>query len=1161
MKHWKGILAIIVSLGLALALALVPLSITGANGMVTVGIDAPDEVAEGSDFVADVTVDYVENFNSCGFDITYNETIITVTNVTGGEIDGHTIGVGSGDWSYIPSGPDPGKIRVIAQMGGMPGPGVTGTGYIAQIHYHVLGSSCQTSVIHLERVAMYDYQAQEITTATVDDSVHVVALEITTTGLPAGKVGDVYSATLEATSGKTPYTWTATGLPAGLTCSAAGIISGTPVGEVGKFNVTVTVIDALINSDSKDLNLKISCKHGDVNMDGAVDTGDITKVKRIYFELDDPTPCADINGDEMIDTGDITAIKLIYFGISTWSRVSTPSEEGWVLAPESYIVDYAVGDSGEVAYAIVYVYDDGYYLLKSTDSAATWQDITEGVKNEIDKKQLGSLVQLWAVACDAEVPDFVAVALSLNSSSNAYVFISDDGGTTFRNTGEVEIPANDVYAFEVSPAVAGDRDIAIGGTDGSKALLFRTTATGPSAAAWEDATKYAGWNDIGQATNFTSAAVVDIQFSPNFKSDKVILAATANTTAVQLQSGTWGETPAWNKASSLAINAVTVIGNVIIADLGRFTAGIALPQDYYSDKKATNRYAWVWVNYWNDSNPVGRVFRVKDTSVKAIAQEVEDSKYFLTDVSYWGTIAEGKAIAGVLGDGIGNQAECCTGVQVYRVSNVHNMDICCPPAWKKACKPPTGTYAMEAFYVSDDKAYAVALGPDAAYDEGDWSVSLDDGDIWNQLSLIDTHIDYLSDVAVSPNCNKMMLVSVNEESGCGCDSVWLKAENIPEAWEYSGQWLRTWCGQLENNHGLLRLAPEETAGDTVFLVNRMTDNIYLNDMETLDCWTTVAIPTVDHIVDLAVKNKDTIYALDASGDVAIYNSEGWYEAVDSKVDYGWTIAVHGEDVLVGGYNVLVGGYNGMVSYSNDGGKTFTKLEDIPTIHGLVTVAFDSYFDTNNTIYAAVASFDENGETTGGIYRWVIGESVEWKDLGCEPSTFQLTGQGNTTDSNKVTFTGLVLDRPAPANPMTSPDTGGVLYASYIFTKETTSENATITSGVARCLTPAEDVCCGSTSWDYLIGGLTTDTTTVDSEDVNFFEQLFVMWPEALKICGGLTADSNSKLLAIGAYPPAIMWQGADGYDMKKAEIGTVWSLEDLDAKSAAHSHISCGACH
>ena len=210
-------------------LALVPISITGANGTVTVSIDAPAEVNPGGSFVADVTVDYVENFNSCGFDVTYDQTIITVTSVTGGEIDGHTVEVGPGDWSYIPPGPDPGKIRVVTGVPGTPGPGVTGTGYIAQIHFNVLGSGCQTSTIHLERVGMYDYEANRIDTTTVDDSVHVSAiLAITTTSLPEAKVGDAYSATLAASGGQPPYTWGATGLPAGLSCSTAGVISGNP---------------------------------------------------------------------------------------------------------------------------------------------------------------------------------------------------------------------------------------------------------------------------------------------------------------------------------------------------------------------------------------------------------------------------------------------------------------------------------------------------------------------------------------------------------------------------------------------------------------------------------------------------------------------------------------------------------------------------------------------------------------------------------------------------------------------------------------------------------------------------------------------------------------------------------------------------------------------
>jgi len=244
---------------LVFCLTLLPISIAGAVTTVTVSIVAPAEVNPGSPFVADVSVDYVENFNSCGFDVTYDETIITVTAVTGGEIDGHTVEVGAGDWSYIPPGPDPGKIRVITTVPGTPGPGVTGTGYIAQIHFDVVGSPCETSPIHLEGVAMYDYQANKITSTTVDGSVHVAdVLGVTTTSLPEAKVGDVYSATLAATGGQPPYTWGATGLPAGLTCSTDGVISGTPTAS-GDFTVTVTVTDSAgpADTDSTGLALKV----------------------------------------------------------------------------------------------------------------------------------------------------------------------------------------------------------------------------------------------------------------------------------------------------------------------------------------------------------------------------------------------------------------------------------------------------------------------------------------------------------------------------------------------------------------------------------------------------------------------------------------------------------------------------------------------------------------------------------------------------------------------------------------------------------------------------------------------------------------------------------------------------------------------------------------
>lgn len=76
---------------------------------------------------------------------------------------------------------------------------------------------------------------------------------VTTTSLPDGKVGSPYSATLTATGGTPPYTWTLESgiegsLPPGLVLSTSGVISGTPT-EPGLFgSLAFTATDAKGNS-------------------------------------------------------------------------------------------------------------------------------------------------------------------------------------------------------------------------------------------------------------------------------------------------------------------------------------------------------------------------------------------------------------------------------------------------------------------------------------------------------------------------------------------------------------------------------------------------------------------------------------------------------------------------------------------------------------------------------------------------------------------------------------------------------------------------------------------------------------------------------------------------------------------------------------------------
>jgi hypothetical protein len=280
-------------------------------------------------------------------------------------------------------------------------------------------------------------------------------------------------------------------------------------------------------------------------------------------------------------------------------------------------------------------------------------------------------------------------------------------------------------------------------------------------------------------------------------------------------------------------------------------------------------------------------------------------------------------------------------------------------------------------------------------------------------------------------------------------------------------------------------------GGNVYLVDCGTSNVYRNNLATLACWDPIGSTELDQIVDLGAQDADTLYALDRYGDVAMFDEDEWYEAVDSKVEYGWTIAVQGEDILIGGCD-------GDISHSDDGGETFTELEKVPvtTEYTLVTPAFDSYFDANNTIYAAVAGFEGSSPTTGGIYRWVIGESDEWENLGAET----------------YAYTGMVVNLRSGSMPETSPDTGGVLYASYV---------SGDTTGVARCVTPAKDVRRRRMGWDYLTRGLTSE--------------LFRTIPQALKICSCLAADIGSRLFTIDS---------SDYYDMESGMTGTVWSLVD-----------------
>ena len=82
------------------------------------------------------------------------------------------------------------------------------------------------------------------------------ALAITTNTVPDGVVQQSYNQTLQATGGRPPYTWQGGALPAGLTFSSGGVLSGRPT-VAGTFSLSLRATDSVGSSVVKAFTLVI----------------------------------------------------------------------------------------------------------------------------------------------------------------------------------------------------------------------------------------------------------------------------------------------------------------------------------------------------------------------------------------------------------------------------------------------------------------------------------------------------------------------------------------------------------------------------------------------------------------------------------------------------------------------------------------------------------------------------------------------------------------------------------------------------------------------------------------------------------------------------------------------------------------------------------------
>jgi PGF-CTERM protein len=136
----------------ALLLALIFIPVIAASG-VELSVNAPEEVGEGSTFVVSIDVEDIDDLNSAKFDLSFDSSVVNVTNVSDGNVDGTTIPAQM--WIT-----EAGIINVIVDIPGIDG--VSGSGSLATVNFEVVGGKRDESVLEISNVQLVDDEAEFI---------------------------------------------------------------------------------------------------------------------------------------------------------------------------------------------------------------------------------------------------------------------------------------------------------------------------------------------------------------------------------------------------------------------------------------------------------------------------------------------------------------------------------------------------------------------------------------------------------------------------------------------------------------------------------------------------------------------------------------------------------------------------------------------------------------------------------------------------------------------------------------------------------------------------------------------------------------------------------------------------------------------------------------
>jgi len=798
-------------------------------------------------------------------------------------------------------------------------------------------------------------------------------------------------------------------------------------------------------------------------------------------------------------------------------------------------------------------------------------------------------ITVYDIAMAPDDPNVIIAATSNTTSGSGVAFawgqevwISSNGGTSWENTIWVSNnPGTQVISsIDVSMSYGSGRYLLVGTREGNGAGNdnFKTMRI-PG---------FGGWVQQNFPANVFGDVIV-AKFSPTFIGDStiaVVYSGTDNATnGTFLMTGVhdiFANATVWQVAGSGShveiCNPANAGTNVSPLATEIWVADLEMPSDF-SGQTASLRRFYVSTAATSNAADTG-IYRIDDNVVYTLMDTTTTAFKKIYSIAYWGTYASGKLMAGeVFG------YTCTAQVPVWFTDS---PTVCPVPCWYPAKKPPTGAAgctkcnaAMRGFgdawvewsptYVDQGVAYAStgftpigtfatakpAVNPcnvpensgrwpggyasvTVPLDESAFALTRNNGATWNELSLIDTRIAKLTDVAPSADCTTVYLASVNDSDNCtGFDSVWRSSSNeavvapplpaspIGSIWERVFCHLTaTTCAIAQSEYAILRLAPDKTDGQVVGWAAGGTSNLTTisdpcSDNFTVGVNTNAVAWSPDYgdfwgnvlprltVQDMEFQDSTTldIVSLDANFHKMPYTGTAWSSAsptVATNLFGNHTIDVNGAGrIIVGSSGAAYIANSSLASFSPDGGTNFIPFNQparpaVIGYHGIL----DTDFETNSTVYIG------NDADNGVVRRNTAptGAGVPWTDM-CSVYTmgFWWTNHRSyfglvQTNSKNVSGQGTLYAAHAPGacGPEAPVGNGNAIGACL-----------TRWSGVERTLRPLDGIPKPGIEWACL------DASDALYRPMAVVDPIwFTLEPKSLKICGCLTQETDATLYAI-----------------------------------------------